>query len=156
MSWRCWLRRVARDDLLREARASPLRETGGALLGWREESNYVIDRVLGPGPNAKHRFSSFEPDAEWQAREGARIYAATARTVAYLGDWHTHPHGSPWPSGQDRRTVRVMAEDPDFRISRPLYAIAGRGIRDRASRRWRLVIYVWDGDKLVELEPELI
>lgn len=156
MSWHCWIRRVALNDLLAEARAWQVRETGGALLGWHENGAYVIDRVLGPGPSAKHRFASFEPDAKWQASEGARIYHETDRTVAYVGDWHTHPRGHPYPSSQDRRTARLIAEDDDFRIERPLYAIAGRSLRDVAARRWRLVLYVWDGDTLHPLDLEIV
>jgi integrative and conjugative element protein (TIGR02256 family) len=156
MQWRCWIRRVALNELLGEARAWQVRETGGALLGWHKNGEYVIDRVVGPGPEAKHGFASFEPDGEWQAQEGARIYRETDRTVAYIGDWHTHPRGHPFPSTQDRRTARMIAEDKDFRIDRPLYAIAGRSLRDVAARRWRLALFVWDGEALEQLEVEVI
>jgi integrative and conjugative element protein (TIGR02256 family) len=142
MQPRCWIRRVAVEDILTEARRWRLRETGGALLGWHEEGAYVVDRVLGPGPRAKHGFASFEPDAEWQGQEGARIYRESRRTVAYLGDWHTHPRGKPYPSSQDSQTAKQIAEDTDFRISRPLYAVLGRTFWDIAGRRWRLKLFV--------------
>jgi integrative and conjugative element protein (TIGR02256 family) len=154
--WRCWIRDVALSDLHSEARRWQLRETGGALLGWHENGAYVIDRMLGPGPKAKHGFASFEPDSEWQAREGARIYHDTGRTVAYIGDWHTHPHGNPYPSGQDRRTVEAIANDTDFRIQNPLYAILGRSLRDIRARRWRLVMYVWNGESLEPIEVDIL
>ena len=149
--WRCWIRCIALEEMLREARRWRLRETGGALLGWHEDGRYVIDRILGPGPDAKHRFASFEPDAKWQGREGARIYCESGRTVAYLGDWHTHPRSSPYPSGQDRMTARQIAEDPDFRMSRPLYAILGRTLR---APRWRLRMFVGIDGRLEEIDTD--
>ncbi len=65
MPSRCWFDRRALNDLQVEARHWLIRETGGALLGWRDGSGVVVAHVLGPGPEAKHGFSSFEPDAEW-------------------------------------------------------------------------------------------
>ena len=71
----CWIRSRALESLINEARAWPLRETGGALLGHRDGELAVIEQVLGPGPNAGHGLSHFEPDAKWQLGEGERIYA---------------------------------------------------------------------------------
>lgn len=140
----CWFRADALTDLCVEARRWRTRETGGALLGWREGDVTVVARVLGPGPNAKHGFRSFEPDAAWQNEQGQRIYAETGRTVAYLGDWHTHPLGAPSPSSQDADTARLIATDSGFRAPVPLYAILGRSLRSIASRRpSQLVVYEW-------------
>lgn len=144
----CWFERDALKTLLAEARRWPLRETGGALLGWREGDDSVVARVLGPGPKARHGRRFFEPDSEWQNEQGRRIYRQSGRTVAFLGDWHTHPLGAPRPSGQDKRTARILAEDADFRTPVPLYAIAGRrGRRGLAlGHRWRLAMFEWQGE----------
>jgi integrative and conjugative element protein (TIGR02256 family) len=129
-----------------------VRETGGALLGWSEHDDVVVARVLGPGPAAKHGLRSFAPDGDWQVREGARIYAESGRTIAYLGDWHTHPRGSPTPSGQDRATAKLIADDTDFRAPSPLYAIAGHPWTEAIRRRpWRLVVYRLIEGRLVAL-----
>jgi integrative and conjugative element protein (TIGR02256 family) len=134
--------------MLAEARRWRVRETGGALLGWRDAEQTVVMRVLGPGPAARHGRSSFEPDTEWQLEQGRRIYAESERTIAFLGDWHTHPFGAPKPSSQDKLTARLMAEDPAFRTPVPLYAIAGRTTgRTVLGRLWRLVIYEWHADE---------
>jgi integrative and conjugative element protein (TIGR02256 family) len=148
---RCWIERSALGSLVSEARRWRVRETGGALLGWRDGEETVVMRVLGPGPAARHGWSSFEPDTKWQLEQGRRIYAESARTIAFLGDWHTHPLGVPKPSTQDRRTAEMLAEDEAFRTPVPLYAIAGRRSGQISlGRLWRLVIYEWHGDNGLE------
>lgn len=156
MPVRCWIYENALEELVAEARGWRLRETGGALLGWRDGMDYVVSRALGPGPGAKHRFSSFEPDAEWQGQQGRRIYARSGRTIAYLGDWHSHPRGGATPSRQDIDTMNDIACDPDFRAPAPLSAIAvGSGFfRRRFS--CRLYVFVWNGQTLVPTELEIV
>lgn len=150
---RCWIDRDALDDLHTEARRWRLRETGGALLGWHNESEVVVRQILGPGPRAKHGFSHFEPDAKWQGARGREIYAASRRTIAYVGDWHTHPRGAPVPSRQDRKTMAAIASDEDFRAPHPLSVILGCPLRRAVRHRPReLVVYVWDGTRLVPIE----
>lgn len=121
---RCWFDRGALAALFAEAGRWRFRETGGALLGWRSDDGPVVARILGPGPKARHRWSSFEPDGKWQNEQGQAIYSATGGRIAYLGDWHTHPRGSGQPSAQDRKTAHMIAGDRDFRAPKPLYAIA--------------------------------
>jgi len=119
----------------------------------------VIARALGPGPNAKHGFFSFEPDYEWQVEHGRRIYRESNRCVAYIGDWHTHPFASPRPSWTDRKAARQIAEDPDFRAPEPLSLILGRswraGDRHREVALDSLMVYVWRNVELeiLDIEP---
>ncbi|HYQ79107.1 MAG TPA: Mov34/MPN/PAD-1 family protein [Solirubrobacterales bacterium] len=156
---RCWINESALAEMWAEARRWRLRETGGALLGWRDGRDAVIARVLGPGPNAKHGFFSFEPDYEWQVGQGRRIYRESSRCVAYIGDWHTHPFASPRPSWTDRKAAKQIAEDPDFRAREPLSLIVGRGWRSGNDHRTvaldSLVVYVWRNGDLepLDLEP---
>lgn len=145
---RCWIDETALGDLLAEAGRWRLRETGGALLGWRDGADVAIACVLGPGPGAKHRLRSFEPDGPWQVAQGRQIYTATNQMVAYLGDWHTHPFGRPTPSRQDETAARQIATDANFRAPEPLSGIVGRAARGHT----RLVIHAWDGEALVPLE----
>lgn len=147
----CWIARSAFDELIGEARRSPLRETGGALLGWRGDGGVVVARVLGPGPLARHNRRSFMPDGDWQQSEGERIYRDSGRTIAYLGDWHTHPWGTPSPSAQDMETVQMIATDSAFRVPSPLYAIAGRGWSWKRRPAWRLCVWEWRDEHLAEL-----
>jgi integrative and conjugative element protein (TIGR02256 family) len=146
----CWIHADALSELCAEARRWRTRETGGALFGWREGRATVVARVVGPGPNARHGVRWFEPDTAWQVVQGRRIYAESGRTIAYLGDWHTHPFGAPRPSSQDAETAKLIARDARFRAPTPLYAILGRSVRSLASLRpWRLVIYEWHDGRFV-------
>jgi integrative and conjugative element protein (TIGR02256 family) len=152
----CWIKREALAVLLAEARRWPLRETGGALLGWRDEKSALVIAVLGPGPEASHGYSHFEPDGEWQQREGERHYRESGRTVAYLGDWHSHPHGGPYPSRQDRQTARMVAEDEAFRAPQPLYAIASKRWYELRNPSWRLKVLEWHEGRLQEMELRVL
>jgi integrative and conjugative element protein (TIGR02256 family) len=136
----CWIEPRALETLREEAAGWPLRETGGALLGWQKDNESVIAAILGPGPAASHGLSHFEPDTDWQQREGERIYRESGRTVAYIGDWHSHPRGGPNPSRQDRRTAREIAKDPGFRTPEPLYAIASKHWYELRRPDWRLQV----------------
>jgi integrative and conjugative element protein (TIGR02256 family) len=98
---------------------SPL-ETGGVLLGYSGgEGDLVVTTVIGGGPSASRRETSFEPDHEYQAREIALAYERSGRRWAYLGDWHTHPNGQAVLSRTDRRTLRRIARTPEARAPQP-------------------------------------
>ena len=153
MPYRCWVAPSALRQMAAEANRRLIRETGGALLGWFEDSDYVIAQVLGPGPKAVHGWSHFEPDAGWQVNEGRRIYETTGRRVRYLGDWHTHPRGGCAPSPTDLETVAAIAIDRDFAIEKPLYAIMCRPwTRVMRGNSWNLLLGVWVVDSLELLD----
>ena len=151
MRGECWIQSEALEKIYAEVGNWPLRETGGALFGWRDENGAVVKQMLGPGPKATHGYSHFEPDGEWQQAEGERIYEQSGREVAYLGDWHSHPRGGPYPSRQDRRTARMIAEDSAFRAPQPLYAIASKRWYELRDMRWRLRVLEWRGGRLEEM-----
>lgn len=153
MPQRCWIDELARAALWREANQWHVRETGGALLGWIDGDDAVVARVLGPGPNAKHGFRYFEPDGKWQGEEGRRIYVASGRMVAYIGEWHTHPFAAPVASDQDRRAAKAIATDEGFRASQPLSAIIGAQWRDRLpGSRSSLTVYRWVNEDFEAVE----
>src|SRR5665647_1501067 len=128
-----------------EARAL---ETGGVLLGYATETEWVVGAVVGPGPDASHWATGFTPDAEWQAERIAELYEASGRRLQYLGDWHTHPAGSAVPSKLDRRTLRRIAHSSAARCPRPLMAI----LAGSSDESWTLGSYVSirrDGRRIV-------
>ena len=148
---RCWFVRGALNELLEEAKRYRFRETGGALPGWRDTEDVVVSRILGPGPCARHALSHFAPDHEWQGRQGRRIYWESGRRVAYVGDWHTHPRGSPRPSVQDNNAMASIAKDADFRTPSPLSLIVSRP----AKRSRSFKVFVWNGETLEPIDVEV-
>lgn len=118
-----WLTPGAVADLLAEADWHQGEETGGLLLGYRNDGAVVISEVLGPGPCAEHGRFTFRPDADWQRQQVARIYTASGRITTYLGDWHTHPGGTTTLSRRDTRTIRGIARATAARQPQPLMAV---------------------------------
>lgn len=109
-------------------------ETGGMLLGYIADNNdVVVTAIIGPGPAAKGSRYAFEPDAEYQQVELEAHFRATEGIESYLGDWHTHPHGSSLPSRTDKRTLAHIALTTSSRITHPVMAIAGNAAGD-----WKL------------------
>jgi integrative and conjugative element protein (TIGR02256 family) len=131
-----WWAQDALDAALAEAdRAFPL-ETGGVLLGWRASTTeVVVTHLVGPGSGAVHHRVWFRPDAEWQQEQIDACYVQSGRTVTYLGDWHTHPNGSPVLSRKDLRTLRRISRHADARIARPVMAVFAGGCPE-----WRLAV----------------
>ena len=149
-----WWAAAALEEALREAqRAYPL-ETGGLLLGWTTGPGaVVISQVIGPGPRATHRATSFAPDVAWQERQLADAYERAGRRLQYLGDWHTHPRGTIRLSGTDRATLRRIARHPDARAPHPVMAVLAGGppwqvaVRQQVRRCGaprRLRLQVWE------------
>jgi len=120
-------------------RALP-QETGGILMGrWVGPTAALVTDVIGPGPNASHRATSFDPDQAWQETEVARTWAARLGGVAYLGDWHTHPGGWPRPSREDRIAADLIAASNDSGVHRPTMLIVGI----RSDGALNPAVYVW-------------
>lgn len=132
-----WWERTALDSALAEAASRWPLETGGVMLGWRASAVEVVVQVtIGPGPRAEHHPTAMRPDAAWQQERIAEIYRQSGRRVSYLGDWHTHPGGTPRLSPRDLRTLRRIARHADARAPQPLMVVLAGG-----SEQWQLVPY---------------
>ncbi len=89
-------------------------ETGGILLGHGPDENGVvrITEAGQPGPHAVRRPDYFQRD-----RKYAQALAAAAwqrEQAQWVGEWHTHPMGSPEPSARDLRTYAGHLRDPEL------------------------------------------
>ena len=124
-----WISCAVCDALVEEAtRAYPF-ETGGVLMGYADPSDteLVVTALVGPGPGAAHRRTSFVPDHAFHDAEVARLYRESHRRWTYLGDWHSHPAGESSLSRTDRRTLAHIAGDPGARAPRPLMLVLAGG-----------------------------
>lgn len=136
--FRVWIADRALRSMAEEATRTRHSETGGVLVGYRVEDTFVIREVIGPGPSALHSPARFEPDAHWQYAELDRLYASSGGVLRYLGDWHTHPDGSPQMSTLDRRTLASIAACRHTKEPNPLMLIGGGG---NDAWAWRVHIY---------------
>lgn len=105
----------------RESERFQFRETGGVLFGYQtEDADFVVTNATGPGPDARHRRSSFEPDTAYCQAQLNAIHKATNGIISYIGEWHTHPLGDTKPSRQDLRSMLELANDPSTQQPSPL------------------------------------
>lgn len=112
-----------REAILREAAAALPHETGGILLGYWQQQNVQITNMVGPGPNAQHGTAAFTPDRDWQYEQIDLLFAESQGKIEYLGDWHTHPLGVPFPSETDISLLESIAKSPESRCPRPIMCI---------------------------------
>jgi integrative and conjugative element protein (TIGR02256 family) len=141
---------LARDMLAEAERHAP-NETGGILLGYHDGHAKVmrVSNVVGAGPRARRERRGFEPDGAWQRERIAQLYAASGRTFAYLGDWHSHPFDGD-PSRLDRATARRIAKAPAARCPHPVMLIAAC-----SGGRWELRAYRYARRRLGRVEVEI-
>lgn len=127
-----WLTDRAADDITSEAAARSPLETGGVLVGWRLRggAEIVVARAIGPGPHASHGRYRFDPDGAWTDRQVERVYAASGRMITYVGDWHSHPNGSPSLCNTDLTTLKAISRRPEARCPRPVMIIAAGSAHD--------------------------
>ena len=132
-----WVPEAAWDAVISEAEDKAPLETGGVLLGYfaAAASEAVVTGILGPGPNAVHRRTSFMPDADYHDRELARCYEESGRLLSYLGDWHSHPKGGGALSATDTRTLRRIARCESARAPTPLMLVA------HGHREWQVTVW---------------
>lgn len=87
------------------------RETGGILLGHQHtDGQLTVNQAAGPGPRAEQTPSSFRRDPAHAGEISARAYARNHSV--WLGDWHTHPIGPPYPSNLDLASYAGLVADP--------------------------------------------
>lgn len=134
---RCWIASGGLDEIVDEAERAWPSETGGILMGYVDHAGTpVITDVIGPGPAATHDRTGFVPDSPWQQQHVDVVYLRSGRRHTYLGDWHTHPDGAPFPSWRDLRTLRRIATFGPARVAAPVMLILG-GHDDWAAVAWR-------------------
>jgi integrative and conjugative element protein (TIGR02256 family) len=122
----CWVDKEAAKGMFSEACRKDPHETGGCLMGyWTKSGEVVVCYQVGPGPSAIHGRYSFEPDYKFHSKQVGDIYDATDGRITYLGDWHTHPGGSPVPSPLDLKTLKALAASKAARAPKPLMIILG-------------------------------
>ncbi|MGF6546746.1 Mov34/MPN/PAD-1 family protein [Paraburkholderia youngii] len=97
-------------------------EAGGILLGHRRGKHlHVVDATVPQPEDSRSRFR-FSRQKESHQRIAHARWKEASGTIDYLGEWHTHPEGSPTPSGLDSAEWRKIYE---FRKVPMIFMIIG-------------------------------
>lgn len=104
-------------------------ETGGILLGYdaNEFGAPLVMEAGGPGPNAQRRRDFFQRDLNHAQTLADEAFARSCSR--WIGEWHTHPHGTLAPSRKDLRTYRGFLRDPELAFDSLLALIVGASER---------------------------
>ncbi len=108
-----WLIRISRNAMTRmheQLRSGRRSERGGLLVGYVHRKRRIIYVTDALPPSVDSRGS---PRGFWRGVGEypeilAQIASRTANLLGYVGEWHTHPHGSTEPSDIDQATIREL------------------------------------------------
>ena len=98
------------------ARGGRVLETGGILLGHEADKISRVTVAGGPGPKAVREPMRFSRDLDHAKRLAEQAWQESQ--AVWLGEWHTHPGGSPVPSDIDMVSYGRHLADPDLAFSR--------------------------------------
>ncbi len=79
-------------------------EAGGVLLGRHiiGTEDIIVDQVTTPSPSDRRSRLRFFRVRRWHQQAIDRAWRESGGTCTYLGEWHTHPERTPFPSVVDR------------------------------------------------------
>lgn len=132
------------DAMVQQRELAGRRETGGILIGLylKDRSIASIEETRGTR-TSRGWFARFRRgigslqqylDEQWDSH---RRY--------YVGEWHSHPAGSPIPSAQDDRQMQKIAADDRYQCPEPIMVIVGEGPT--------ISVHLYVADGRVEFSP---
>ena len=88
----------------------PAVETGGYLFGEYDNAARIVwvSEVVNAPADSERSSEGFNCGIEGIQDLHDNRRAATLGSVGYVGTWHTHPHGSPYPSGTDLQAAAAL------------------------------------------------
>lgn len=99
-------------------------ECGGVFVGKIIGDTAAIEEMMVP-----KRFRStpvfFTRIAGMINKWLVQIFKKSKGKTIYLGEWHSHPNGRPYPSSTDFNSMKKIAQNTDVRIETPLLLIVG-------------------------------
>ena len=115
-----------RDAIVAMTEASPDRETGGVLIGFRDGARRVVAiQATGPGPRARRSRKRFRREVAYVQREVDRAAARLGNRGMYVGEWHSHRSAVLQPSHLDVESLFGIADAPNYLTRCPVMVIAG-------------------------------
>lgn len=100
---------------------APVPEAGGLLLGHRKGDAIELTQLTFPTRWDRATSTRFERSALGHRIAALRAWKQSHGTIDWVGEWHTHPFGSPNPSFIDQTSWRKIARH----AKRPMTFIIG-------------------------------
>lgn len=102
------------EDMLRLARERSPMETGTALMGsYSDDGHDAVVTELAPlSADSRGERFTFHRGVAGLRRFLGRVFRKSGGRTHYVGEWHSHPGGSPVPSGTDEANTFEIANDP--------------------------------------------
>lgn len=117
------------DELSKTGEKYLPKEYGGFLVGYYNDTFktvYITDYVL--PIKYKNTSTSFERKPDGLENVFIELYKKEPSQY-YIGEWHTHPNGLPYPSISDKIALNKIAEDKSTPIENPIMLIIGYNIK---------------------------
>lgn len=129
------------DFIETQSSKSKLVETGGIIAGKGsfEEKMIIITHASDGGPKAIKGKVLFSRDTQYCQSLVDKWTTKSIGKVDYVGEWHKHFEEIPFPSTQDKNTMRSIASTRDYHVNYPILLIIGIS-NNRDSMR----IYMFD------------
>lgn len=117
-------------------------ECGGVFVGKITEDTAIIEKMMVP-----RKFRStpvfFSRIADFINQWLVKVFKQSNGETIYLGEWHSHPNGVPYPSSTDYSSMKRIAQNTDVRIETPLLLIVGYNTQQFNER-----FYIYHNQKL--------
>lgn len=97
-------------------------EAGGQLFASFRESEIVVEAITGPYPKDKQSRFQFVPD---RVQEQKDIEGFFVQKFHFIGNWHTHPQATPYPSRTDLVNTRARFALSDHSLDAFISVIVG-------------------------------
>ena len=112
------------EEMLKFCEKSYPNETGGILIGNYTKSLDCAEIKIITGPPKDSKFGR-----NWFKRgiEGLQkvIKYYWRKNLYYIGEWHFHPNGEPFPSEKDQKQLKLISKSQDYDCSAPILIIVG-------------------------------
>ena len=126
--------------LTKLVRESPMRETGGVLLGECIGEEILVHAISGPGKRSRRTKNGIVLDTQYAQGCIDTASAMSNGQTRFLGEWHSHPAPPYTPSSRDVKTLKQLANSSTANIDIPVILIVGMDNAGDLSSR----AYVWN------------
>lgn len=123
MKYQLYLKYDVIEFIKTEIMNCPVKETGGILIGYKTDNQFVVTHATGPGPKAKHSLFNFRRDVQYCNEQLLQFFEESDGVLTYLGEWHTHPIGRPIPSWVDDKEMHAISKTEIYQNDLPLLFI---------------------------------